>query len=50
MTKELAKKKTEYVYSEGILRTKRSILSEFQQKMQRAEKQEQDLEVKRREI
>ena len=40
MTKELAKKKTEYIYSEGVLRTKRSILNEFQQKMHRAEKQE----------
>lgn len=39
MNKELAKKKNEYVYSEELLRTKRSILNELQEKIRRAEKQ-----------
>lgn len=50
MTKELAKNKNEYVYSEELLRTKRSILHEFQDKIKRAEKQAEEEERRRKEL
>jgi hypothetical protein len=50
MNKELAKKKNEYVYNEELLRTKRSILNEFHEKIKRAEKQVEEEERRRKEL